>query len=126
MIIISLVVSRMFLFVGSFKIKSLCYAFFYFEAIFQIIGHFLPVRLSEDYKAEMYVEMLLTLQNFLMFYKYFASSLLISCLSLISLRLGELFALGMPENSAYFIFSTCVMIIWALFTLTMVHVLVIK
>ncbi len=126
MTIVLLVGVRVFLFAGSFKIKSLCSVFFYYEAIFQIIGHFLPVRLSEDYKAEMYVEMLLTLQNFLMFYKHFAPSLLISCLSLISLRLGELFALGMPEHSTYFIFSTTVLIIWAIFTLTMVHVLVIR
>ena len=76
------------------KYPRLIKTFFYYEAIIEMAGHFIPQKAHADADIRMQIWMLVTLVNFTLLYSNFKLALPVCILSLVTFQTGTWLVFG--------------------------------
>jgi len=95
--------------------------FFYFEAVIEMVGHFIPQKVYADEGKGEQVWMLLTLVNYMLLYSSFKWSLLVSALSLATFLTGNYLVYARDLEVGYLVAQICILLVWLVISLSLIH-----
>ena len=120
-----LTVGRVGLLGAALKYDRLLKVFFYYEALIDMLGHFIPQKAYADADVAILVWMLLTLVNFTLLYSDFKFCFPVSVMSLCTFLTGTTLVFAEEPNILLLVGKGIVLSWWLLISLLIIHVIAI-
>ena len=120
-VLIALTIGRVFLLLYALRDQRITRCFFYYEAMIEMVGHFLPQTVYSDEGTGQQVWMLLTLVNYILLYSNFKWSLLVSLLSLVTFQTGSYLVYARDPAVGHITVNVCILLLWLVISLGLIH-----
>jgi len=120
-ILMALAVCRVPLFLYACKDKRVVKAFFFYETVIEMVGHFIPQRAYADLDAGAQTWVLMTLVNFVLLYSNFWLALVASVLSLVTFQTGTYVVYARDLEVTVLVANVIVLLLWLVLTLGLIH-----
>ena len=120
-ILIALTIGRVFLLLFALRDQRIAKCFFYYEAVIEMVGHFVPQKAYSDEGTGAQVWMLLTLVNYILLYSNFKWSLLVSVLSLVTFQTGSYLVYARELAPGQLALHISTLLVWLVISLGLIH-----